>query len=156
MEPDRQMAMDLIEEAVRAGARRFKACEVLEIDVRTLQRWNKALAEEKRLVDQRKAAASVRIPANKLSHEERETILSVCSKPEFQSLPPSQIVPRLADRGEYVASESSFYRVLHEAKQVQRRGRAQTPRTVAKPAVFVNEVVASISHAALRPSDFSA
>ena len=97
MEQDRQMAIDLIEEAVIAGARRFKACEVLEIDVRTLQRWNKTLAEEKRLVDQRKAAASERTPTNKLSDEEREAILSVCSKPEFQSLPPSQIVPRLAD-----------------------------------------------------------
>ena len=59
MEQDRQMAIDLIEEAVAAGTRRSKACEVLEIDVRTLQRWYKTLAEEKRLVDQRKAAASV-------------------------------------------------------------------------------------------------
>ena len=136
MEQDRQMAIDLIEEAVNAGARRFKACEVLEIDVRTLQRWSKVLAEEKRLVDQRKAAASKRIPANKLSNEEREAILSVCSKPEFQSLPPSQIVPRLADSGEYIASESSFYRVLREADQAQRRGRAQIPCTVAKPEGF--------------------
>ena len=46
MEQDRQMAIDLIEEAVSAGARRFKACEVLEIDVRTLQRWSKVLAED--------------------------------------------------------------------------------------------------------------
>jgi transposase InsO family protein len=136
MEQDRQMAIDLIEEAVSAGARRFKACEVLEINVRTLQRWSKTVAEEKCLVDQRKAAASKRSPSNKLSHEEREAILSVCSKPEFQSLPPSQIVPRLADSGEYIASESSFYRVLREADQVQRRGRAQAPRTVARPEGF--------------------
>jgi putative transposase len=129
VEQDRQMAIDLIEEAVSAGARRFKACEVLEIDVRTLQRWNKTLAEEKRLVDQRKAAASERIPANKLSNEEREAILSVCSKPEFQSLPPSQIVPRLADNGEYIASESSFYRVLRDARQLEHR-QASRPATV--------------------------
>ena len=57
MEQDRQMAIDLIEEAVDAGARRFKACEVLEINVRTLQRWSKTLAEAKRLVDQTKATA---------------------------------------------------------------------------------------------------
>jgi len=136
MESDRQMAIDLIDEAVNAGARRFKACEVLEIDVRTLQRWRKTLAEEKCLVDQRKATAAARIPANKLSDEEREVILLVCRKPEFQSLPPSQIVPRLADNGEYIASESSFYRVLREADQAQRRGRAKTPRTVAKPKGF--------------------
>lgn len=32
----------------------------------------------------------------------------MCNQPEYQSLPPSQIVPRLADEGEYPASESSF------------------------------------------------
>jgi len=130
------MAMDLIEEAVTAGARRCKACEVLEIDVRTLQRWKKALQERKHLVDQRKVAAAERVPANKLSPEEREAILKVANSPAFQSLPPSQIVPRLADNGEYIASESSFYRVLREADQVHRRGRAQAPRTVAKPKGF--------------------
>lgn len=127
------MAIDLIEETVTAGARRCKACEVLEIDVRTLQRWKKALVEEKTLEDRRKVAAAKRAPANKLRDAERQEILAVCNQPAFQSLPPSQIVPRLADNGEYIASESSFYRVLREADQVHRRGRAQAPRKVAKP-----------------------
>jgi putative transposase len=35
----------------------------------------------------------------------------------FGSLPPSQIVPLLADEGRYLASESSFYRVLRQAGQ---------------------------------------
>ena len=43
VEADRQQAIELIEEAVAAGARCFRACEVLEIDVRTLQRWKRAL-----------------------------------------------------------------------------------------------------------------
>jgi hypothetical protein len=59
------MAVDLIEEAVSAGARRFKACAVLEIDVRTLQRWQKALKERDALADRRKAAGAERPPANK-------------------------------------------------------------------------------------------
>ena len=102
------MAIDLIEEAVAAGARWHKACAVLESDVRTLQRWRKALQENEDLADQRKAAAAERILVNKLSNEERQKILAICNGPGFQSLPPSQIVPRLADEGEYVASESSF------------------------------------------------
>jgi len=130
------MAIDLIEEAVGAGARRFKACAVLEIDVRTLQRWKKALQEEKTLADQRKAAAAERAPANKLSDVEQEAILALCNRAEYRSLPPSQIVPRLADKGEYLASESSFYRVLREADQLHRRGKAKAPRTVAKPEGF--------------------
>ena len=136
MVEDRQMAIDLVEEAVGAGARRLKACAVLEIDVRTLQRWKKALQEEKTLADQRKAAAAGRVPANKLSDAEQEAILALCNRAEYRSLPPSQIVPRLADRGEYLASESSFYRVLREADQLHRRGRSNPPRTVAKPEGF--------------------
>jgi transposase InsO family protein len=133
---DRHIAIDLIDEAVTAGARCFKACTVLEIDVRTLQRWKKALDEQHSLEDKRKAAAAERTPANKLSDEEREAILTVCKQQEYQSLPPSQIVPRLADNGEYIASESSFYRVLREADQVHRRGRSNPPRTVPKPEGF--------------------
>jgi transposase InsO family protein len=43
-------------------------------------------------------------------------------------MPPSQIVPILADRGCYIASESSFYRVLREANQLAHRGKAKAPR----------------------------
>lgn len=46
---DRHIAIELIDEAVSAGAKRFKACAVLEIDVRTLQRWKKALAGQQGL-----------------------------------------------------------------------------------------------------------
>ena len=136
MPEDRHIAINLIDEAVTAGARYVKACAVLEVDVRTLQRWKKALAEQRSLEDKRKAAAVERTPANKLSNEEREAILTVCNQQEYQSLPPSQIVPRLADNGEYIASESSFYRVLREAQQVHRRGRSNPPRTVPKPEGF--------------------
>ena len=136
MAADRQMAIDLVAEAVAAGARRFKACTVLGIDARTLQRWKKALQEKNTLHDQRKTAAVERVPANKLSDEERQAILAVCKRKEYQSLPPSQIVPRLADQGEYLGSASSFYRVLRAADQLHRRGKAKTPRMVAKPEGF--------------------
>ncbi len=36
-------------------------------------------------------------------------------------------MPILADRGIYIASESTFYRVLREAKQLQHRGRSKEP-----------------------------
>ena len=137
MPQDRQLAINLIDEAVTAGARCFKACAVLEIDARTLQRWKKSVAEQGSLEDRRKAAAVERTPANKLSDEEREAILTLCNQVEYQSLPPSQIVPRLADNGEYIASESSFYRVLREADQVHQRGRNNPPRTVSKPEGFM-------------------
>lgn len=133
---DRKIAIDLIDEAVIAGARCSKACTVLEINVRTLQRWKKAFHESTGLADKRKASAVNRTPANKLSDEERQAILTMCNQAEYRSLPPSQIVPRLADKGEYVASESSFYRVLREADQVHRRGRSNPSRTVPRPEGF--------------------
>ena len=51
-------------------------------------------------------------PYNKLADHERQEILQVCNQPEYEHLPPTQIVPSLLDRGRYLASESSFYRVL--------------------------------------------
>ena len=129
---DRQMAIQLIDEAMTAGARQVKACEVVGIDSRTLRRWKKQLLVTQEVQDQRKAAAD-RVPANKLSEAEREQIIDTCNLPEYKSLPPSQIVPILADKGEYIASESSFYRTLREVEQVNRRGRAEAPKNSIKP-----------------------
>jgi len=114
-----------IDEACQAGARLSQACRVVGISARTLQRWREA-GEVK--VDGRKAAAQQREPANKLSEQERSQILSIANSAAFAQLPPSQIVPALADQGRYIASESSFYRVLNEAEQLTHRGKAKAPR----------------------------
>jgi transposase InsO family protein len=66
--------------------------------------------------------------SHRLSDEERQRILLTCNQPEFAALPPGQIVPILADRGLYIGSERSFYRMLHAHSQVHRRGRARPPQ----------------------------
>jgi putative transposase len=124
----KQMAIELIDEAIQAGARQHKACEVLGITCRTLRRWRVAQS----LVDRRKGAHK-QCP-HALSDEDKQRIVATCNQPEHQSLPPPQIVPRLADQGIYIASESSFYRVLREQAQVNRRGRAQASKKRNKPA----------------------
>ena len=78
--------------------------------------------------DARQQAAQGRVPANKLSEHERQRIVAVANSEAFASMPPSQIVPALADRGLYIASESSFYRVLREADQLAHRGKAKAPK----------------------------
>lgn len=128
----KQMAVMLIDEAVAAGARQYKACGVLGITDRTLRRWRGADT----LVDQRKGAVR-QASAQALTAQEKDQILAVCNSPEHQSLPPSQIVPRLADQGIYIASESSFYRVLREHAQANRRGRAAAPHVPEKPQAWV-------------------
>lgn len=77
------------------------------------------------------------VPRNALSPAERAAILAVCNNPKYAHLPPSQIVPRLADEQHYLASESTFYRVLRDADQQHRGGRSQPPRTVKAPTSHV-------------------
>ncbi len=114
----------LIDEACDAGARCAEACRVLALSARTLQRWREEGAVK---ADGRKVASGKREPANKLSEPERQHILAIANAPQFASMAPSQIVPALADQGLYLASESSFYRVLRKADQLARRGKAKPP-----------------------------
>jgi len=76
-------------------------------------------------------------PPNALSQAEREAILAACNDPDHANLPPSQIVPRLADQGCYLASESTFYRVMHAAEQQNHRGRSQAPNKPAAPTTHI-------------------
>ncbi len=121
---DRKKTIALINEACQVGARQAKACEVLGISERTLQRWQSPSPKAKE--DQR--CHIQKEPVNKLSIDEKENILKICNSEEYKSLPPSQIVPKLADQGIYVASESSFYRTLHEYGQQKHRGKSQVCR----------------------------
>ena len=121
---DRTAAVTLIEEAVRSGARRYKACEELRISIRTLQRWT--VGEEVR-ADGRDGMPRP-APRNKLSEAERAEILKIANAEEYRNMPPAQIVPDLADQGIYIASEASFYRILKEHDQQHHRGRAQAPK----------------------------
>ena len=122
----RQMAVSLINEAVDAGARCFKACAVLRISMRTFKRWTKG----EKLEDQRQFPQHK--PANKLSLSERNQLLSICNSEKYACLPPSQIIPMLADQGYYIASESTFYRVLREEKQLHHRGRSRMRKNTVK------------------------
>ena len=93
--------------------------------MRTYRRWistSGAINEDKRPLSVR------HIPSNKLTETEIAKVLDVCNQAEYASLPPSQIVPRLADEGIYLASESTFYRILKANNQLHHRGRAKTPK----------------------------
>ncbi len=124
------MILKLVDDAVRAGARQDSACDLVCVDVRTLQRWRKTGVGD----DQRLGPKSD--PKNKLSPRERQEVLAIANRPEHRDLSASQIVPRLADHGVYVASESSFYRILRENKQMRHRERSQ-PAVNSRPRELV-------------------
>jgi len=118
--------MRLIQEACNAGARLEPACEILGLDIRTLQRWK----VESSLKDKR--CGPITAPANKLTDDERARIVEVVNLPEYHNKPPSQIVPDLADKGSYIGSESTIYRVLHAENMVKHRS-ASRPSVHRKP-----------------------
>ena len=117
----RQQLVALIEQARSQGARLHKACAEVGISVRTWQRWHDG--EDIRADGRPEAVRPA--PANKLSEQEHRMIIDTCMQPRFADMPPTQIVPMLADEGRYLASESSFYRILHQHDAQHHRGRTR-------------------------------
>ena len=117
------MIVTMIDEAVDAGARREQACEIVGLADRTVERWRSA-----DIGDDARAGPKTRA-ANAFTPAERAKVLEVVNSPEYRDLPPKQVVPRLADEGRYVGSESTIYRILRAEGQDAHRGRAK-PRTV--------------------------
>ena len=126
---NRTQIIEPIRAACLAGARLYKACEVAGISINDWYRWQK----EGRVIEDARPLAKRPEPANKLSMDEYQEVISVCNSERFGSLPPSQIVPILADEYRYVASESTMYRILKASALVFPRGRAAAPRKVNKP-----------------------
>ncbi len=116
--PDRKQYCALIDEAVQNGARQHLACELIGIASRTYQRWNQGdeLLEDQRIYNDAPAH-------NKLSEAVRQEILKVINLSEYSTLTPYQIVPTLLDIGQYIASESTFYRVMKAHNQLKHRGK---------------------------------
>jgi transposase InsO family protein len=131
---ERQSITAMIGQARHEGARLKAACEVGGIDARTLQRWETNAGLQNG--DGRPRAVRP-VPAHALSALEREQILRIANEPRFAALPPARIVPTLADEGVYIASESSFSRVLRAHGQTRHRGRAKAPRRVRPPTTHI-------------------
>jgi hypothetical protein len=119
---DRQALARDIDVAHGAGARLRPACQTAGIEVRTLQRWK---ARQGLLMGDGRPDAVHPLPAHALSDAERAQLLAVANEPRFAAVPPARIVPMLADEGVYLASESSFSRVLRAHGQNRHRGRAK-------------------------------
>lgn len=94
------------------------------VDLKTLERW------KENPLDRRNGPSSV--PANKLTDEERKQVIDYATSIEFMDKTPWEIVPTLADRGIYVASEATFYRILNQEKMLAHRGRS-APKTHTPP-----------------------
>jgi putative transposase len=119
-----------VDEAVRAGATLEEACAGVNLSARTVARWRRQPAEGD------KRAGPKTPPPHTLTEAERAHIVELATSRENRNLSVRQLVPRLADKGIYVASESSFYRVLHENNLMAHRGPAR-PKSHSKPRTYV-------------------
>lgn len=126
---DRVAAIRKIEEAFHNGSRLEVACRVVGITTKTFERWQRNPDGDRR-------RGPLTSPGNKLSASERAEVLRIANSPEFCDRSPAQIVPILADRGTYVASESTFYRLLNAEGMARYRGRSR-PRTQSRPKELV-------------------
>jgi transposase InsO family protein len=122
------MTLGLIDEAVASGARLNLACEIVGLSARTVQRWREQGPDGGK--DRRRGPHKP--PSNALSEAEQALVLETLTSAPFADLSPKQIVPLLADQGLYLASESTFYRILAKAN-LNRHRQPSKPRTHAKP-----------------------
>jgi len=127
---DRQALALGIHIAHGTGARLHLACAIAGIDLRTLQRWK---ASDGLVAGDGRPLVVRATPAHALSPAERAAVLSAANEPRFADVPPARIVPALADEGIYLASESTFSRVLRAHGQNVHRGRAKAPRAARPP-----------------------
>lgn len=118
--------MELIQEAVESGARLIKACEVLEISKSTFRRWQGGNLQDKR------KGARKRVP-RKLTKEEEDEIIKICCDNEHKDMNIYQVHANLIDTGKYIASISSFYRVLRRNDLIKHRGNTRPSQKLNKP-----------------------
>lgn len=128
---DRKIILAGIDEAVKAGARINQACEVIGLSIRTRERWmgNEAGYD--------KRPETVHHALNELSVEEKESVIAVCVNDEYKNMAPNEIVPALAEKGQYIASESTFYRILRKADMLHHRQDSREPQKRTKPGELI-------------------
>lgn len=97
------------------------ACEALEVSRATFYRHQKPKGPPGPRPTSKRA----------LSEEERQAVLGVCHSEEFMDRAPRTIQATLMDRGVYLCSSRTMYRILGEAQEVkERRDQARHPAYV--------------------------
>lgn len=124
--------VDLIRTAVQSGARLPRACDEAGLSLRTWRRW----VRDGQVQSDQRPLVPRPAPQNKLTQTERQAILGICNEVRYAHQPPPQIVADLLDQGVWLASESSFYRILKENDQLHHRGRSQAPRKTSLPTSY--------------------
>ena len=131
-EEERKNVLLFIHTACQQGCRKKIVCQYLGIDIRRIQRWKKD-----GVIDKRKG--SPRKVEKRLTEAEKDEIIETCTNERFRNLNPHEIVAILAEEGKYIASESSFYRTLHERNLMKHRRDEKKPTGSQQIEVVITE-----------------
>jgi transposase InsO family protein len=121
----RSLVVNSIHEAVTQGARVTQACKVAEISYHTYLSWRLGGSDNRK--------GPITKPKNALTDKEKQEIIDISLSAEHVDLPVGQLVVRLVDQGIFIASERTFYRVMHAQRLIQHRGRARPRQHRLKP-----------------------
>lgn len=114
---------------IEAGISQREACRSISTSRATWHRWRKKAASPPATSPFQVARSGIQPHA--LSGEERAQVLALCNSERFCNSAPRAIVATLLDEGRYLASASTFYRILGAEGQVsERRAIAAHPARV--------------------------
>jgi transposase InsO family protein len=114
-------------ELIGAGVSRREACRSIGASRATWNRWQQGSASPPRALQ----SARTVVQPHALSPRERAEVLVVCNSERFCNSAPRAIVATLLDEGRYLASASTFYRILGAEGQLhERRAIASHPARV--------------------------
>ena len=129
---DRKQIMGYIDEGINKGARKEQLCKIVGIPIRTIQRWENGSTGDRRPFAEHKSHIA-------LSETEKDKIIEICTSRDYRDMNPNEIVPILSEKGEYYASESTFYRILRERGLLNHRSECKP----AKPRKAPDELKAT-------------
>lgn len=121
LNPERNDIISYMKDGTSKGARKEQICKIIGINIRTIQRWEKNQGGDRRPDSKHKSPIA-------LSEKEKDSIIKICTSDEYKDMNPNVIVPLLAEKGIYIASESSFYRVLRERGLLNHRSECKPPK----------------------------
>ena len=102
-------------------------CNAIGVSLRSVKRW-----KLNGISDRRKGAK--KNVHRKLSEEETEVIYRTLCSPEYCDQTPAEAFATLLDKGVYLASVSTLYRILRSKNAVKHRTEQKEPGTRKKPA----------------------
>ncbi|EST38889.1 hypothetical protein N566_04875 [Streptomycetaceae bacterium MP113-05] len=120
-------------ERLSALVGRVKACAALGVSRATYYRHHRQSPAPARPARQRRRHPRA------LSETEESEVLAVLHSPEFADMAPAEIYAVLLDRGRYLCSESTMYRLLRKHGEVRERRRQATHPPRRKPELIAEE-----------------